>query len=258
MAFDFLHISDLFNTVVGRMRPTATVISLTQIGATNQYTLLSDKVYTAYDYNVAVGDWLDLKSAAGVIVGTYQVKGIDTMAKTFTVQVDTLPTATPVTWVSQAPYYEHGHVLEVSNTLSEKNNNATLKYQKYPLIVLVQDVKEVAGKVTATYSEPAISLFIATLTEPTYNAEYRKTNTFAPILYPLYQKLLYEIHFSRLFRTFSPKLIEHTKIDRYYWGKGGEFANVQNIFGDWLDAVEISDLNLKSSVSQTITTNIIH
>jgi hypothetical protein len=56
---------------------------------------------------------------------------------------------------------------------------------------------------------------------------------------------LFEIHYSLLFSTADYTLIPHTKIERYYWGKEGEFNNTQSIFGDWLDAIEVRDLKLK-------------
>ena len=38
--------------------------------------------------------------------------------------------------------------------------------------------------------------------------------------------------------------IEHTKIDRLFWGKEGLYANEGNIFEDFLDCIEIRDLEL--------------
>jgi hypothetical protein len=105
-------------------------------------------------------------------------------------------------------------------------------------------LKEKSGTDKCFYSVPEINLIIATLTDPNIDADTRYANNFFTTLYPLYNSLLSAIHYSRYFRTYSPKTIEHTKINRLYWGKSGEFANVKNIFGDWLDAIEINNIQL--------------
>jgi len=256
MSFEVIHISDLFATVVQRMRPTGTILSIVKIGTTNNYTVTSTlpNVVKSGEFSLRANDYVDLLNVSGVLIKSYQV--VLVTSNSFVITDASLPIGT--TWRSQAPYYEHGHVLEVANTLISKNDDASLKYQKYPLVVLIQDMKEDIGKKTHDYSNPNMTIFIATLTDATYKAEKRKTDNFTPILYPLYKKLLNEIHYSRLFCTFSPKLIEHTKFDRYYWGKEGEFANSKNIFNDWLDAIEISGLILKVKSQNNLIKNQIH
>jgi hypothetical protein len=242
---NFIHISDLFAKVVDLMRPTGAVIgSLVQVGTTNIYTITTDKLYDPLGYNIVAEKWIDLLSSSGAIVGSYRVTGVNYTAKTFTIERITAPSGTPATWKSQSPYYEHGHVLEVANTLSEKSKGNTLKFQKYPLVVLIEDIKEAKGKNSDANGNPDISIFIATLSKPTLNAEERKVASFDPILTPLYESLKYWIHYSRLFSTIDYTLIEHTVFERYYWGKQAEFANTKNIFNDWLDAIEIQNLNL--------------
>lgn len=242
-------------TVVSMMRPTGTCISLSQIGSTNQWTLATNKVYNANDYNVAVYDFIDLISAAGVTVGSYMVTAINTTLKTFTLEINTVPTGTPATWKSKAPYYEHGHYLEIENTLKQKDGEQTFKYQKYPLVVLIQDVKATGGKSSMINSEVSLTMFIVAATNKDYDAEKRKVNKFIPILKPLYFNLLYNIHYCRLFETIDYTQIPHNHIERYFWGRGGEFANEKGIFSDWLDAIEIQNLILKIKQPSQIPTN---
>ena len=48
----------------------------------------------------------------------------------------------PVSLDSGAPYYMHGHPLELHTILEEKGHSSTLKFEKFPLIALIQDFDE--------------------------------------------------------------------------------------------------------------------
>jgi len=257
MAFDIIHISDLFATVVDRMRPTGVVTTWSQVGATSSYKIKTPVVYTANEYNLAVDNFVDLYDVSSVLVGSYIVTAINTTTNEITVTVVTAPTGTPATWKSQAPYYEHGHILEIANTLLQKNDDGTLKEQKYPLVILARDFKQGAGNTNQMHSNPTVNVFIVALTEPTLKAAERKATTFALVLLPLYHKLLYEIHYSRKFRTTDWTEIPHTMYERYYWGKEGVNSNTKEILGDWLDAIEIQSIELQAKKSSPQLTGVL-
>lgn len=137
-------------------------------------------------------------------------------------------------------YYLYGHPLEIFNILAEKSKSETYKYSKYPLIALYQDFEEaVSTKETVVKN---ITIVIMTETSKTYYAPNRYSNTFTPILQPLYEILFEQIKNSRYV---SSDIYEHTKIDRLYWGKTDTFGNSGNIGNDALDAIVINDLELR-------------
>lgn len=142
-------------------------------------------------------------------------------------------------------HYMYGHPLEVVNTLQRKTKHPTGKHQKFPLIVLFQDFEERKGENQSTASEVRLNLVIATNTKADYVSSQRYEVTFKPILIPIYDLLMDEIVKSLYFNDISFGLVPHTKTDRVYWGKQGLYGNEGNIFQDRIDAIEITELNLK-------------
>jgi hypothetical protein len=149
---------------------------------------------------------------------------------------------------SKAPYYMYGHKLEVANRLLLKNK----VFQKYPLFFLVMDFPErkANGIISVT-----LNIGIIHFTKKEYNAEQRMANVFKPILYPLYNRFLEELRNTGLFMwEGNQDEPEHTKIDRMFWGTGGEQnqtgqkKNEKNIFNDPLDIVELVDLKLNQTI----------
>lgn len=143
------------------------------------------------------------------------------------------------------PFYLYGHPLDIFNILAAKSKHSTLKYDKYPLIALFQDFEEdteVKGDPGLDVSVTGITLVIATETKENYHAPDRYTNTFTPILQPLYELLMKQIKRSKL--VYSDDFYQHTKIDRLYWGKSDEFGSTANKTNDKLDAIVITGLTL--------------
>lgn len=136
-------------------------------------------------------------------------------------------------------HYEHGHYIEINTTLNEREQLATLFNKKYPLVALFEDIRE---KVKYGISECSLTLVICFSTEAQYKSKDRYDNVINPILEPIYQELMKQI-------KMHPQLIgydaPHTKIIRPYWGVEGKYGNRANIFSDFLDAIEISNLKVK-------------
>ena len=141
---------------------------------------------------------------------------------------------------SEQPYYLYGHPKEIFNTLSEKDQNETYKYSKYPLIALFQDFEESVEKDLVTVQN--ITIVIMTETSPDYKASNRYENTFTPVLIPIYDLLMKHLKWSPFVR--SDDFYTHKKHDRLYWGTGDEWGNMLRIGNDALDAIVISGLSL--------------
>lgn len=147
-------------------------------------------------------------------------------------------------------HYLHGHPLEIIDTLRQRDRadwDHPEKYQRYPLVALFQDFPE------RRYSEPGIAfsprfhIIIANPTMPEYKSDQRYDFNFRPILYPIYNQLMYRISKHKMFMGYGgTDGISHTKIDRLFWGREGLYANEANVFDDFLDCIEIIDLELST------------
>lgn len=140
-------------------------------------------------------------------------------------------------------HYEHGHPLEIVDTLKEMTQNPDASALKYPLIALFQDFDEDKG-LDGTESKVKLHLIIATLTDKMLKAPERYTVSFKPILYPVYVEFMKQIGKSHFFREENPDRILHTKTDRLYWGRNGLFGQNTNVFDDYIDCIEIQNLQL--------------
>lgn len=142
-------------------------------------------------------------------------------------------------------HYDFGHPIEIINTLAEKDKTNTFVFQKYPLIALFQDFPENNNIVEDGLFEVVLHIVIVRSTDPNYRAKERYDKNFKPFLYPIYDQLMKEINNSGYFMTQGVDSIRHVKIDRLFWGSESLYGNKKNIFGDWVDAIEIKNLKLK-------------
>jgi hypothetical protein len=145
--------------------------------------------------------------------------------------------------------YMYGHPLEIINRLQQLTNSVDQKQRasKYPLVALFQDFEEGIGKQIGVAAEVSLHMIIANITEPQLITEQRYEKNFRPVLYPIYQELLRQIASpsQKTFFVEDEELIAHTKIDRVNWGKQGLYGGAANTFNDFLDCIEIKDLQIK-------------
>ncbi len=141
----------------------------------------------------------------------------------------------------EKPYYMHGHITEIINTLSEKTANDEWKFKKYPVIMLLQDFEERFPVVAGYVSDVELKVVIATNTQPTIKADERYDSTFPNTLYPLFQLFIKELEKSP---NVNSRRFEFKKTDRLFWGKSDIYGNSGNIGHDYLDAIELT-INLK-------------
>ena len=145
---------------------------------------------------------------------------------------------------SKGPYFLYGHMLEIANVLTERDKSNNLKFQKYPCIILPMDIESEYDSKGIGMKYRNIKLYIVQYTLPEYRAEDRLEKTFRPVLYPLYEKLIYNIRYNKQVNTGDGIFPPHKKIDRLFWGTSLNSKNTSTILGDYLDAIEVSGLNL--------------
>lgn len=149
-------------------------------------------------------------------------------------------------------YYDFGHQAEVIRNLTNKDNSITMKDQKFPLIWLVTDFAEtMAPQDNNQYAQVSLKVFITVTTQPEYDMKSRRDKTFLPRLYPIYAELLHQFSECVAFSMPPTIKIQHTKIDRPYWGTPDAAGNnTKNMVNNFCDAIEIQ--NLKLNVARQI------
>lgn len=140
--------------------------------------------------------------------------------------------------------YEHGHPTEIIETLRQAELSKTEKYQKYPIVMLFQDFDDDKGNSGGYAGNVSLHIVIANSTLPTYKAAERYTNNLNPVLIPIYEELIRLIGKSKYFVTYGKRTIKHRKTERLFWGRNGLYGNQSNVFNDYLDVIEITNLNL--------------
>lgn len=141
--------------------------------------------------------------------------------------------------------YLYGHPLEITNILSSWGKDDTKKFSRFPLICLYQDFEETKGENQMINSLVSLKVVIITNTEKDYNSIERYTNTFKTVLYPLYNLFMDKLAHSGMINNSDPALIPHKKIDRLYWGKFNLYGNTGSMFNDYIDAIELQNLELE-------------
>lgn len=223
---------DLLGSVIDDMRYTDTIISSNETSA---------GVYTINSLNSLVNNEVVSINGSDYIVSQVSDDG-------FVINAETGLDFTGLTWKSLAPYYEHGHILEIANTLSEKDKaNGVFSYQKYPLIILKQDYKWTRSvDKDAIFAEVLANIIICNSSDPNYKAKDRYDVNIRPVEYPLYDRFMESIFYSGLFNVSTiQNPVDHDGYDRPFWGSDINPNNTTNILNDYIDAIELQNVRLE-------------
>lgn len=139
-------------------------------------------------------------------------------------------------------YYQYGSIQEIIENLKTMTTVGLGTDKKYPLVALLTDIEENSSSNTEIYSECNVNILIFNVTDNRYLAPERTTNSFKPILCPIYEQLLESINNSLEIHSDYNGVIEHSHYLRYYWGRVNE---TENPFSDYIDAIEIKNMKLK-------------
>lgn len=141
------------------------------------------------------------------------------------------------------PYYDYGHRLQMANTLKLKETDKVKKAKKYPLFMLRLDTPERHENDMIFYD---LNIVILAHTKRDYTTTDRFEEVIKPTLLPLYESFIKELKRSGLFVWGKGIKPPHTMIIRPYYGVLGAEANMANLFGDYVDAIEIQNLKINS------------
>jgi hypothetical protein len=150
--------------------------------------------------------------------------------------------------------YIYGHPLEIQNRLQLLTNSPDVndRKKKFPLIALFEDIPIRRGVEEGVYGTAIMTIIIANITEPDFTSEERETNNFKPILIPIYLEFLNQLvspvvknaDGNKLLFVDNADRIKHTQINHKYWGRQGTEGNVKSIFNDYIDCIEIQNLEV--------------
>jgi hypothetical protein len=142
-------------------------------------------------------------------------------------------------------YFDYGRYLEVERRLAAKSvSSNSLKYKRFPLIWLVIPFREYNGDTEQYTKLRDLQIIICNLTDPNSTTPDRYATNFVTRLWPIYTEFLRQLPVTGYFSDITYNL-QHTKTDQPYWDGGeGVSAGGANMFGDTIDAVQISNLEL--------------
>lgn len=150
-----------------------------------------------------------------------------------------------ISTVERPVYFMHGHPIEIVQELQKLAQDQESKAKRFPLVALFRDFNERKGVEVGVASEATLNLIIATRTQPEYNSNKRKELSFKAVLHPIWEELEQAIMWDAKNYLTNGTGLDYTQIDRYFWGREGLYGNDGNIFNDYIDCVEIRNLNLK-------------
>lgn len=140
--------------------------------------------------------------------------------------------------------YQKGHKLELIETLVQMSKSSTYDALKYPCVYLVQDFAETRNPRTGIYADVRLNVIIMHHTDSTHKVDDRYDKVFKPVLYPLYDAFMNALAKHGMIMQYNKDSIPHTKIDRLYWGKQSAGGNDRLSLTDYLDAIELQNLQL--------------
>jgi hypothetical protein len=216
-----IELHEIIAGIVDSIRNTSAITSITLEGNYYRYTSSN---------SLSKNDYISLTDG----VTTWEDKRIiEADSDSFVLDTEYIATS----YKANAPYFMHEKEKKSANILTEKTNQDTYKWQKYPLVLLTHPYTDTRDLLNSNYSS-TFKILIITITESDYWADDRYKTNFDPKLLPIYEDLINAMSNSSSILENNPYLIEHDKID---------ILNVEgNPFPDTMDAIslEFTDLNI--------------
>lgn len=136
-------------------------------------------------------------------------------------------------------YFDCGRYLEVDLRLKTKTGHPTTAAKKYPLIWLNIPYSE-RYDLYGNLELRRVELVIVADTRSISTTPERFSTNFTDRLWPIFDELVRAINSSGYFDT----LQEIEKIDQPFWDGKDAGTQVANMFGDFVDCVQVRNLSL--------------
>lgn len=148
-------------------------------------------------------------------------------------------------WKALAPYYEHGHPVEIMQTLNSKNHDDYV-YKKYPLIALFEDFpSDIDVNDDGLLEEANPDIAIVNFTDKNIKANERYNLNYRKVLFPLYYSFIQSCIDSKWVQTRGRKGFNHTRTNALYYGTRSDNGNTANKLSDPLDAITLTSTTIK-------------
>ena len=143
-------------------------------------------------------------------------------------------------------WFEYGHRADV--------NERIITYSKQgvnfcPMVILFEDYKVTRGEVGYTGITNLVIMIIYH-TKIAATRVQREADVFRPILYPIYNELLYQLKIDGRFSIYDETKVSHDMIPRPHWGDPDLYKEypLKGVF----DGIEISNLQLKTFLNNCL------
>jgi hypothetical protein len=158
-------------------------------------------------------------------------------------------TALGKTFIQQIRYSKSSFD-ELIETLSQLDKSGVERYNKYPLIHLVQDMTIERGQDPGLYGTANLNIIFIHQTVKEYKIDDRDEKVFKPVLWPIYYMFMEQLKLNKwIMGDFdSTGEFRHRLIKRAFWGN----RNLQGsklILNDFVDALEVQNLSVKINYS---------
>lgn len=141
--------------------------------------------------------------------------------------------------------YDYGSTLSVINRLVSMDAVTEYQFKKYPLIAIVDRLTIDKGKEIAYAGTWKARIIIANQTSADGSDKDRFDRNINPILMVVYNELLQQIAKSKYFSAIPVSRLQHRLEVLPFWGKEGLYGNLSHIANDYLDCIQITNLELK-------------
>lgn len=142
--------------------------------------------------------------------------------------------------------YSQSSFDELIETLAQADGSGEERYNKYPLIHLVQDITIERGQDVGIFGSAPLDIIFIHQTVNTYKIEDRNSKVFKPVLWPMYYEFMFQLSKSGwVYGTNSDTgEFRHRVTKRAFWGNR-QLKGSKNILNDFVDALEVQNLQVK-------------
>lgn len=150
--------------------------------------------------------------------------------------------------------YQYGPAEQIKETMNQFDKSPTKRFMKYPLIFLLTPFQQPSGQSGGYYDKVTCSIGIAFHSQKGLKSYERYEKNIKGILLPIYNSLMEHIVDSGYFAVTTVRGLKNTPIIRDDIGRK-PFMNIEGAVYDYIDAIEIINLELTRDYPDCLTTN---
>ncbi|MDR0692445.1 MAG: hypothetical protein LBF69_05350 [Prevotellaceae bacterium] len=150
--------------------------------------------------------------------------------------------------IGKRVFYQYGNIIELDEILqSYSNSTKEFREQKYPAVFLLTDFRERRNSNPDYETEAFLQLLIVESSVKDYRTADRYEKVFNTVLHPIYEAFIKQLEKDSQILKQKYGLIPHDFINRSLisgFQLKTQSGATRNLLSDFVDAVEINNLNL--------------